>query len=136
MLYQLNKESGGIRWQAVRQVFNWIARRGESGIEFDDDTSPEGQHELRMVMSAQKNPPPARVVWVCKLNGDDLLSARLDWNPKLFSEEQALTYVCSIHRIVGWICDSRNGERRVDEIRQALQPETLDVEEKETTLNV
>ena len=114
---QIEEMCEGLGPQASRQVFNWIPWLEEiSGTGAD-----KGQHFFRVLPSAGKNGPPPGVVWLCGRSGDDSLLVRLNWNPDLFSKEQAAAYVGLIHDIVTWICDPRNGEKRVEEVNKAFQ---------------
>ena len=118
MLRQLNEESDGLRNQARRQVFDWLAG-WDKALHVGGATAGKSEHKV--LASSHENLAPPGVVWTGRLNGDDALAVRLSWNRKLFSEEQARGYVDLVHDLVEWICEPGNGERRVEELREAFQ---------------
>ncbi|KAL8784045.1 MAG: hypothetical protein Q9195_009195 [Heterodermia aff. obscurata] len=117
MLAQLNDESAGLRHQARRQTFDWVAGF-EKEVRVD---GASGRPELEVILPAEKNVVPMGVVWFCRLSGEDGLMVRMGWNPGLFGEREARAYVGLVHELVEWICEVGNGEKRVGELRGVFE---------------
>ena len=109
MLPQLNRDSHGMRMEAMRQVFNWISSR--------NGKEAKGSSGLDVVgVPGQDNNPPAGVAWMCRLVNSETLNIRLRWNSRILSEEEGARVVERVVRIVEWICEPENWQEPIEKV--------------------